>query len=340
MVAVGADAGQEWDIGGEVIKHLEHIHVALCRVGHSLNMLHGIQGAADGQNSLNAVGKCARRQDIPRFQILVHHLQNSAACGADRVPHCLAVSQHRRRTRQTKAQSLACHMHGVGGTDPLADAGALDGRPNHLLHLLVGDLTYRFPAGLDKQILDVKVLALVCAAGLIAAGDDDGGNITPGGCHQLSRQGFVTGGQADHAVQIHALHCRLNIIRDQVPAAQGIAVFMAGIEEIHRGRGAYLEGKAASLFHLLSRHFGDLIKMAEADSVIGGGIDNGNFGFEKILFRLSQSIPHGFPDGNVVAIAAILFHDNIILSVFVSLSRTRRSLRQPPVQGPGWATRR
>jgi hypothetical protein len=104
-------------------------------------------------------------------------------------------------------------------------------------------------------------LALVGPACLVATGDDDRRDVQPGGSHQLPRRGLVAGGEADHPVQLRALHLHLDVIGDQVAGGQDVAAAVPGaVNEVARGRGAHLEANTAGRLDRALGPAGDLVE--------------------------------------------------------------------------------
>src|SRR6202034_4902314 len=118
----------------------------------------------------------------------------------------------------------------------------------------------------EEHVLDVAVPALVGAAGLVAAGDDDRRDVQPGGGHQLARRGLVAGREADHAVQLRAFHLHLDVVGDQVAGGQDVPAAVPGaVNEVARGGGAHLEADSSGRLDRPLGTAGDLVQVAEAD---------------------------------------------------------------------------
>jgi hypothetical protein len=145
---------------------------------------------------------------------------------------------------------------------------------------------------MEKHVLDVDVLALVGAAALITADDDDGGNVEARGGHQLARRRLVARGEAHHAVELRALDLNLDVVGDQIARRQNVGAGAAGaVDEVARRGGANFERQAARGAHAFLDHLRDAVEMAEADRELRGGVDDCNLRLRHVLVGEAQRTP-------------------------------------------------
>jgi len=135
-------------------------------------------------------------------------------------------------------------------------------------------------------------MALLLAAALVAADDQDGGNVEAAGGHQVGRRRLVARGQADHAVELGAFYGYLHVIHDQIARGENVAAPGTGTDdEVAGSGGADLEGPAASFAHGILHDPGDAVEVTEADRELRGGVDHRDLGFQHVLVGEAQCPP-------------------------------------------------
>jgi hypothetical protein len=136
------------------------------------------------------------------------------------------------------------------------------------------------------------VLALIVAARLVAADDEDRRDVESAGGHQVRRRCLVARREADHAVQLRALDRDLHVVDDQIPARQHVAAAGAGADDevARRGR-ADLEGKSAGVADGVLHHLGDAVEMTEADGQLRRAVDDGDLRLEHVGIAQPQRLP-------------------------------------------------
>src|SRR5690606_24103491 len=86
-------------------------------------------------------------------------------------------------------------------------------------HLGDGELGLGAEAFADRarpHVFHIDRLAVDLARRLVAADDEQGGNVEAGGGHQVARRGLVAARQADHAVEQGGFHLYFDIVGDNV----------------------------------------------------------------------------------------------------------------------------
>jgi hypothetical protein len=95
-----------------------------------------------------------------------------------------------------------------------------------------------------EDVLDVDVHAAELAARLVAADDEDGRDVEAPRRHQMRGRRLVARGQADHPVELRALHGDLHVVDHEVTRGKDVpARAPRGDDEVARRRGADLEGQ-------------------------------------------------------------------------------------------------
>src|SRR6516162_4757069 len=174
------------------------------------------------------------------------------------------------------------------------------------------DIEDVFVAGGQEHVLDVAVPPLVAAAGLVAAGHDDRGDVQPGRGHQLAGRGLVAGGQADHPVQQCALHLHLDVVGDEVAGGQDVpAAVPRAVDEVAGRGGAHLEADAAGQLDRALGPASDLVQVAEADRQLRRGVHDRDLGLDHVLVGQPEGQPlgpAGRPPGGTDLVVAAQVH--------------------------------
>ena len=113
-------------------------------------------------------------------------------------------------------------MHGIGSTHAGADPRSLHRNVRHAGEIIERDLAGGEIAGLEEDLLDIDVFALVGTAALIAADHHDGWNVHAAGRHKLAGKCLVAGGKADHPIKKCALDLHFDIGGDQIARRQNV----------------------------------------------------------------------------------------------------------------------
>ena len=256
--------------------------------------------------AVTAFLNAARRHDVARLEVLGHHLPRCGRPPRRRARHIgslFARTGVDPGSAMPSASQARCMVFAV--PIPAQTPGRQHRAAAHLGQLVDAEPPAGDVPGREEHVLDVAVPAPVGAAGLVAAGDDDRRDVQPGGGHELAGRGLVAGGQADHAVQLRALHLHLDVVGDQVAGGQDVAAAVPGaVDEVARGRGAHLEADAAGRLDRPLGPAGDLVQVAEADRELRGRVHDGDLRLDACPRRTGRApatAPGGSPTGRCPA---------------------------------------
>ena len=161
----------------------------------------------------------------------------------------------------------------------------------------------------EEDVLDVDVLAVVLAARLIAADDEDRRDVEAARRHQMRGRRLVAGRQADHAVELRAFDGDLHVVHDEVAAGEDVAAAapalmmksLGAAVRISNGRPPAARTASLTTFATPSRW---LKQIASSDELLTTAI----FGFSHVRVgepeRLPLRAPHRLARGPGLEIAA------------------------------------
>jgi hypothetical protein len=128
---------------------------------------------------------------MSRLEVLEHHLDDPAPRASGGVDHPGAVGAHRGASGQRHPERLHRGVHGVRRRHALAHPGPADRVVGHPpepvgVELAEGDLH-----AAEEDVLDVDVLAVDLAAGLVAADHEDRRHVEAPRRHEVGRRRLV-----------------------------------------------------------------------------------------------------------------------------------------------------
>ena len=272
-------------MGGQPFEHGIDINVQASFGGDGLQVLDAVDRATDCQHGHDRILEGLRAQDVAGLEVIQHHLYDTGTRAPHILHHRLAHGRYRRAARQRHAEGFGRDMHGVSGTHARANPRAANGLPAHADQFFLVEMPGQGMHGADENFFDVHMLALVLATGLVAARDDQGGDIQASRRHDLSWHGLVAGGQADHAIELGALDGDLNVVGDEVARGQDVAAPCTGAgDEIAGCAGPYFERNGAGIPNRLLDDDRHLVQVAEAACQLRGGVDHRDFGLFAVGF--------------------------------------------------------
>ena len=125
--------------------------------------------------------------------------------------------------------------------------------------------------------------------GHVAAGDEDRRNVKARGCHEVSGDDGVAGGEHDHAVEHVGFDDEFDFIGDAVAAGEfDVARVFENHAVADSGR-HHLERESAGFADALFDALGEVAEMDMSGVVFVPGVDNGDDGTVEFLFGVSES---------------------------------------------------
>ena len=195
---------------GSVAPHgaerLPHVDVQSRLDGDRLQMLDRVDRAADGEHRAHGVADRAVGDDRPGPDVALDEVDDRCGRPRHRVPHALAVRPDRCRTRHRHPDRFGHHVHRVRRRQTRAHTGTEDrvvGELFEVIGRLARDGSLRRQ---QEDLFDVRFAALGEPGVLVAARDDDGRDVEAPGRHQVRGGRLVARAEADHAVELRALH--------------------------------------------------------------------------------------------------------------------------------------
>ena len=210
-IAGGVHLGHLGRGAGQFVELREHIDLQLCLVGNGDQMHNRISRAAHGHAGLDGVANAAISDDLPCGNFLFYQLHDLHAGLLSQSQTTSRGSGSQAGVRQGHTQGLRQCAHGVGSAQVRAGATARAGSIFQRDIFLFGDLTGRehtvgLCAGGLVGLTAVKHLATLHGA----AGQQNAGNIQPGGSHQHTGNDLITGTQQYQSVELVDLGHGLN----------------------------------------------------------------------------------------------------------------------------------
>jgi hypothetical protein len=103
--------------------------------------------------------------------------------------------------------------------------------------------------------------------------------------------------QADHAVELRALHGDLHVVHHQVATRQHVAALGTGADdEVAWRRRPDFEGQAAGVADGFFHDLGDPVQVAEADGQLRRAVDDGDLRLEEVVAGNAEGLPLGSAD--------------------------------------------
>ena len=169
--------------------------------GHRLDMRLGIARSADNADAGDGVQERLARQNVGRFQVLVHHFDDAPARPIGELPTLAIGRGNGGAAGERQAQRFGNRVHGAGRAHGIAMSrtrGAGCGAVEKFLLVYLARCQLAPAAPDDGPAADQ--FAFVPAVEHRAARQDDGRDIDGGGSHDLARRGLVAPGGQHHAV--------------------------------------------------------------------------------------------------------------------------------------------
>ena len=257
-----------WDIAAQPVPVVEP-DIDPDTPGQGQQMDHGVGRTADGAIGHHRIFERFAGEDIGRFEVVFHHIDDTAAGELRHNPATAVDGGDCRIARKRHAQCLGHRSHGGGSAHGVARARG----PAHGLFGFEEILLAHF-AGLDRfahlpqRGARADSLAPEPAIEHGAAGDNDRRNVGGGRAHQQRWGGLVATDQQDGAIDGLAAHHLFHRHGGEVAIHH-----CGGAEGVFRGREhRHLQRKAASFPDAGLYLFGQFTQMPVAGGEIGPGV--------------------------------------------------------------------
>ena len=319
-----AGGGQVTQVGGlfrDLVGHVEgQLNAAL--MGDGRQMEHGVGGAAQGHVDGLGVVESGGGHDVPGPDVLFHQLHDLHASVLGQAETGGVNGGDGAVAGQGHADGLGKAVHGVCGVHAGAGAAGGAGVVLVFLHAFLVQLAGVIGAHGLEHVAQAGAAAVVQVAGQHgAAGDEDGGHVHPGCCHQQTGDVLVAVGDHHQAVKLVGQGHGLGGVGDQIPGHQGVlhsrvahgdAVAHGDGGELHRGA----PGSADACLHRL----GDLVQVHVPGHDLVIGADHADEGALQLLLGVAQCVEQGAVGGGGNAFFHnIGTHESVLLE-YLSLS--------------------